>query len=199
VEYEIYKYCAIIGCTLVGLQVVLQAFGILGETEIGDHGADVDVDVDHDIGGDAGHHDVSPDGHGNVFAGILSFKALTAFVGVFGLVGLIMRQQDVGVAARVVTAVGAGLAGMFMVGWMMRSLHRLGASGTVDVRNAVGRTATVYLRVPEKRSGRGKVTVEIQGRSMEFPAITEGTAIDTGKSVTVDGVEGEDTLKVNPV
>jgi hypothetical protein len=169
VEYAIYKYCAIIGGTLVGLQLVLQLFGL---------GADHDVDADHgDLHGEAGT------------------ETLTAFAGVFGLVGLVV-WDSVGQAARIGTATGAGIASMFLVAWTMRGLARLYASGTVNVRNAVGASGTVYLRIPGHGAGRGKVTVEIQGRSMEFPAVTDGDTLETGMQVTVEAVEGDDLLKV---
>ena len=95
-----------------------------------------------------------------------------------------------------VAVAGAGLASMFFVAWVMRGLARLQASGTINVRNAVGASATVYLRVPGARAGRGKVTVDVQGRPMEFPAITEGETLETGTQVTVEAVEGDDLLKV---
>lgn len=181
-EYALYKYCAIVGGVLVGLQLALQLLGF---------GSDADIDADHgDLHGEAG-----TEGHGNLFFGILSFKALSAFAGVFGLVGLIF-WDSLGQAARIGTAAGAGLASMFVVAWTMRGLARLSASGTVNVRNAVGATGTVYLRVPARGAGRGKVTVEIQGRSMEFPAVTDGETLETGTQVTVEAVEGDDLLKV---
>ncbi len=181
-EYAIYKYCAIVGGVLVGLQLVLQLLGL---------GSDTDVDADHgDLHGEAG-----TEGHGNLFFGILSFKALSAFAGVFGLVGLIV-WGSLGQAARIGTAAGSGLASMFVVAWTMRGLARLSASGTVNVRNAVGANGTVYLRIPGHGVGRGKVTLEIQGRSMEFPAVTDGDTLETGLQVTVEAVEGDDLLKV---
>jgi hypothetical protein len=183
VEYAIYKYCAIIGGALVGIQLVLQLLGF---------GADTDVDADH---GDL-HGEAATEGHGNLFFGVLSFKALSAFAGVFGLVGLLVHERGLGNAARVATAGAAGIASMFVVAWVMRGLSRLQASGTVDVRNAIGSTGTVYLRVPGRGAGRGKVTLDIQGRSMEFPAMTDGDTLETGTQVTVQSVEGDDLLKV---
>jgi len=194
VEYAIYKYCAIIGCTLVGLQVVLQALGVFGETDV-DHAGHVEVDGGHDFD----HSEAHPEGHGNTFFGILSVKALTAFAGIFGLVGLVMSKQDVGTAARLATSLGAGVAGMFVVAWMMRGLSRLQSSGTIVIGNAVGRTGTVYLRIPGQNAGRGKVTLELQGRALEFPAATDGDTLETGMRVTVEAVEGDDTLKVTRV
>ena len=182
-EYAIYKYCAIIGGTLVGLQLVLQMFGL---------GGDHDTDAHHgDLHGEGG-----TEGHGNLFFGILSFKALTAFAGVFGLVGLTVWDRNLGGAGRVAVSTGAGVASMFLVAWVMRGLARLQASGTVNVRNAVGSSGTVYLRVPGARAGRGTVTVDVQGRSMEYAAVTDGDTLETGTPVTVEAVEGDDLLKV---
>lgn len=183
-EYAIYKYCAIIGGTLVGIQFVLQMLGL---------GGDHDVEASH---GDM-HGEHGTDGHGNLFFGILSFKALTAFTGAFGLVGLVVWEKGLGGVGRIATAAGSGVASMLLVAWAMRGLARLQASGTVDVRNAVGASGTVYLRVPGSRGGLGKVTVEVQGRSMELPAVTEGDTLETGTLVTVEAVEGEDILKVS--
>jgi len=192
VEYAIYKYCAIIGCTLVGIQVILQLLGLGG-----DHDADVHADADVDHG--HLHGEAGTEGHGNIFFGILSFKALSAFAGIFGLVGLIVHERGYAAGARVALSAAAGVASMFVVAWIMRGIARLQASGTINVRNAIGRTATVYLRVPGARGGRGKVTVEVQGRSMEFPAVTDGDTLESGAQVTVEAVEGEDLLKVTRI
>ena len=182
-EHKIYLISAIAGCGLVLLQVILQVFGLFG-----------DMDVDHD--GDV-HMDA--DGHGDAFFGVLSFKALCAFAGIFGLVGLIMLDTAAAIHVRLFVAFGGGSAAMVMVAWMMRMLHRLQSSGTIDVQNAMGRTGTVYLRIPASNDGRGKVTVEVQGRSMQFEAYTEGEQIDTGARVTVVAVESNDTLKVTRI
>ncbi|MHC4136573.1 MAG: hypothetical protein ACYTDU_18010 [Planctomycetota bacterium] len=203
-EQTIYWVCAILGCTLVGIQVVLQVFGLF-DTDVDVGGAHADVDVGHvdvDVGHvdvDAGHaadshiHDVQ--GHGNVMFGVLSFKALSAFAGIFGLVGLILIDREVGTGGRVAASGGAGFVGMLGVGWMMRGLSRLQSSGSIDIRNAVGCRGTVYLPIPQGKTGQGKVTVNVQGRSMEFGAVTDGEALATGAHVTVLSVEGE-MLKV---
>ena len=180
-EHTIYLVSAIAGCTIVLLQVVMQVMGLDAEAD-GVDGADADFD---------------PDGHGNAFFGFLSFKALCAFLGVFGLVGLIQLKGGNSFGLRVGIAFASGMAGVVLVGWMMRSLAGLQSSGNVNPNNAVGQTATVYLRIPEN-GGMGKVTVEIQGRSVEFDARSDGTAIDTGARVTVVSVDGE-TLNVKAI
>ena len=190
-EYNVYLICAIVGCTLVVLQVVLQVLGFFGDMDM-DAG---DTDVDADGGLDADAHE----GHGNVFFGILSFKALCAFAGIFGLVGLSLHGGTTSMQARILIAFAAGVAGMVVVAWMMRGLSRLQASGTLDLRYAIGRSGTVYLEIPARNEGEGKVTIEIQGREMVLAANTDGDAIPSGRRITVAAVEGDRTLKVVPV
>jgi hypothetical protein len=197
-EYTVYLISAVAGCTLVGIQVLLQVFGFFGDVDVGDghtdFGGDVGGDFDTHFDADAGH---GAEGHGNLFFGILSFKAISAFIGVFGLVGLIVLDTDLTFVARTGIAVGAGVVAMFAVAQLMLSLVRLQASGSVDLRNALGKTGSVYLRIPEKGQGHGKVTVTLQGRSMECTAVSDGPAIGTGSSVKVVSVEG-DALRVTP-
>jgi len=179
-EQTVYLICAIVGCTFFALQTILQIFGVF-----------------HDTGGiDAVAHEPGDLGHGDAFFGVLSLKALTAFVGIFGLTGLAMIETSASFLVRLVVSIVAGNAGMFFVAFLMRGLNRLQASGTVDIRNALGRSAAVYLRIPGRGSGEGKVTVEVQGRSLTLNAITDGEEIPTGQRVTVLEVVGDDTLKV---
>jgi membrane protein implicated in regulation of membrane protease activity len=173
---------------------VLQIFGFFGDTEFGgDHDMDVgDAGDSHDA------HGHGADGHGNLFFGILSFKALCAFAGIFGLVGLMLLKDEVSTQARIGIAFISGISSMFLVAWLMRGISRLQSSGTLKLANAIGRNGSVYLRIPGGGNGAGKVTIEIQGRSQEFSAITDGEDIDTGSRVTVVSIEGDDTLKVVP-
>jgi hypothetical protein len=89
----------------------------------------------------------------------------------------------------------AGVAALFLVGWLMRAMGRLASSGNLDLQNAVGKTARVYLRIPKSKSGLGKVTVEVQGRSVECGAVTAAGEIPTGVPVRVVAVSG-DVLEV---
>jgi hypothetical protein len=184
VEETIYTVCAVAGSVLVLAQVVLQAFGVFAETDVDLHDADA-----HEVGGE-------PEGHGNLFFGILSFKALCAFAAIFGLTGLIMLTRSGNFGLRVLVAALAGLGGMIVVAMLMRGLSKLQSSGTVQVAHAVGRTGSCYLRIPGHGAGLGKVTIELQGRSLQLEARTAGEEIPTGARVRVVGVEGDDTLDV---
>ena len=190
-EHAVYFWAALIGCTMLVIQVILQIIGLGGEHDM--DSTSPDTDFDH---GGVGDHDPAHGTEGNIFFGILSFKTLVAFAGIFGLTGLSLEGAVTSATHRIGIAALAGLVAMIVVAYMMRALYNLGSSGSVVIRNAVGHQAEVYLRIPAKGEGRGKITVEIQGRTVELPAVTDGDAIGTGAIVKVVEVVSGETLKV---
>jgi hypothetical protein len=193
-EHAVYFWTALVGCTLLVLQIVLQVIG-LGDGGHVDAGGSPDVHVHFD----ADHGDPAHGTSGNVFFGLLSFKALVSFAGIFGLTGLSLWEHGLSQLHRISISLLAGLAAMVVVAYLMRVLHNLGSSGSLVLANALGQQATVYLRIPPHGEGPGKVTVEIQGRTLELPAVTDGAGIPTGKVVRVVEVLANETLKVVPV
>jgi hypothetical protein len=191
-EEKIYLWMSIIGGGFLLLQVILQVIGLDSHADGMDGDVHVDVDVDHDVGD--GHH------HGNAFFGILSFKALVSFVAIFGLTGLtLLDKTDLGQPLRILYSGLAGFAAMLIVAWLMRMLHSLSSSGTVQLQNAVGREGAVYLRIPGQNEGRGKVTFELQGRTVELAAMTDGEELKTGARVRIVEVLGDETVRVAAV
>ena len=66
------------------------------------------------------------------------------------------------------------------------------------IANAIGKTAEVYLTIPAHRAGKGKITVTVQNRTMEYEAETEFDALPTGSSVQIVAVVGDDAVAVIP-
>ncbi|MGH7576808.1 MAG: hypothetical protein ACREM1_16995, partial [Longimicrobiales bacterium] len=59
--------------------------------------------------------------------------------------------------------------------------------------------ATVYLPVPPRRQGTGKVQFTLQGRTVELGAIAdEAVVLPTGAAVVVVSVVNGDTVEVMP-
>jgi hypothetical protein len=121
--------------------------------------------------------------------GILNFQGIVSGVTVFGLVGLAASAGkrpgpvavELGVAAAVVMM--AAISGMLS---MMTSMDR---DATVDLQQATGQPATVYLGIPAKNEGLGKVTLSLQQRLMEFPAVTfQDDPLLTGQKVVIVAV-----------
>jgi hypothetical protein len=191
-----YLICAVLGGTVMIVQFVLTLIGLGGDHDASGDGHDVGAG-DHDTGGDHhGHgHD---DTHGSSwFFGVLTLRSMTAALAFFGLVGMGAYKSEIDEPLRFVLALIAGVAAMFLVAWVMRSLARLRSEGTVRIDRAIGSTATVYLTIPASKTGAGKVTVNVQNRLMEYQAVTaQSMELATGTKVVVVSVAGPETLEV---
>ena len=93
----------------------------------------------------------------------------------------------------------AGSAMMLLVAFIMTQYRKLASEGNLKPENAVGSTATVYLKIPGNGSGRGKITVSIQERTHEYQATTKGPEIPTGAEVRVVRMITENTFEVETV
>ncbi len=159
----LYMVCAIVGGSVMTLQILLLM--------IGGHDMDADTDVDADHGGD--------------LFGFFSIRAVAAFLTFFGLSGMWGLDADWGPGRTIAVAMGSGLGMMVVVAWVMSLQSKLYSEGNLNPENAVGENAKVYLKIPGENAGKGKITVSIQGRSQEFDAVTSGPELPTGSSVKV--------------
>jgi membrane protein implicated in regulation of membrane protease activity len=196
-----YIACAAVGGTLLVCQFLMGLLG-LGHHELGgdhDFGGDHDVGADHDVGHGDGHHEHGHAGGHSWFVGVLTFRTLAAAVTFFGLGGwLAVRQPHFDGLQSLPFALLAGGAALFAVAWLMRSLSRLQAEGNVRIERSVGKTGTVYLPVPGRKAGVGKVHLNLQNRTVEYQAVTSQEPLPSGAKVVVVGVVGADTVEVAP-
>ncbi|HJN07954.1 MAG TPA: NfeD family protein [Pirellulaceae bacterium] len=194
----VFILCAVVGGTILVCQFVLTLIGLGGDSfdlvdDLPDAGDMGDVG---DIGDLA-----SSEHHGSTFMfGILSFKTLVAATTFFGLTGMAASTSGLGLPMQLLIAVVCGGSALVIVHWLMRTLFQLGQSGTLQISNTLGKTATVYIPIPGDNAGTGKVQVKVQDRLAEFAATTSaGDKLITGaKVVVVDVIDGS-TLKVEPL
>jgi hypothetical protein len=185
---DVYMICAIVGGTLLVLQTILIVVGGGGDHDLG-------IGPDHDIGG--GDHGLGHDGGDLTFIKWLSVKTVVAALTFFGLAGLAAEKAGLAPMPSLLIALVAGGVAVVAVGFLMASLSRLQSKGNVDLaRNAVGTVGTVYLRVPGSRQGQGKVTLVLQGRTVEVAATTTGPELPTGSEVRVVAVPGPELVDV---
>jgi hypothetical protein len=194
--------CAIVGGTVLVCQFVMTVIGLGGHHDFGDGHVEVPHDVGHDFGEDAGHaeadgHD-GEDGHDNStwFFKIITFRTIVAAVTFFGLTGMAANASGLDPWQTIAAAIGAGAAAMFGVHWLMLQIERLNADGTVRINESVGMTGIVYLKVPGRNAGAGKIQINLQDRTVELQAFTSGEEIPTGANVVVLSVVGPDSVAV---
>ena len=177
----VFLACAVAGGLAFAVWLVLQFVG-----------ADVEGDVD--AGGDFDASEAS--GSSDVSFTLLSFQGLSAFLTMFGLVGLSAhREGEVGPFMSLGFAIAAGLILSWAISRLFSGFNKLQSSGTLRMESAVGQEGTVYLTLPE--SGEGKVRLTVQGRLKVLPAIAENDErIETGARVLVLRVNNGHTLVV---
>ena len=187
--------CAIVGGTLIACQFLLTLFGMGGDHDAADHGGG-----DHDMGGhDAGAHDHShgaADHGASWFFSMLTIRTVSAAAAFFGLTGLAAHKAGLDDVPTIALAIGAGGGAFFVVGWLMRFLHKLNLDGTITIDRAVGCRGSVYLSIPAAKAGLGKVHVNVVNRMLEYQALTAQDALHTGTPIVVVGIVGPDTVEV---
>ncbi|MDZ4774624.1 MAG: hypothetical protein SGI72_15970 [Planctomycetota bacterium] len=185
----VYLGCAAVGGTVLVVQTVMVIFG----------GGDHDTDAAHmdtsDIGAANSGEVHAPDSG----FGLFSVRTVAAFLTFFGLGGWAGLNAGWAPGATIAAASAAGLSMLFAVAWLFHAQKRLASQGNVEPAGAVGRTARVYLRIPEQNSGKGKITVALQGRTVELNAFTNGPAIPTDSEVRIVRLVTADTFEVEPL
>lgn len=180
-----FLYCGVPASVILMLQTVLLVF------DMGDAPADGDGDVpDGDLDG------MDPDAGLRIF----TIRGFVTFFSIFGWLGLTLTQLKLPNAVSVVLAFCGGSLAMVGVAVLIRGILKLQTSGNIDNKNAIGKTATVYMSIPAKRKGAGKVTVLVQESLQEIEAVTDHeTPLKTGTSVVVVAVNNQSMLVVEPL
>lgn len=181
----VFTLCATIGGGMFLVQLMLQFLG-------GGFG-DSDVDIDfHDPG--SGH--VSAD----LSFKVLSLQGLSAFLMMFGLVGLATwRGRGEDEVLWSMFAIGAGFVGGTATTWVIarifRMAIRLQSSGTWETQQWVGATGAVTLTVHRERPG--KVSLTVGNRMIEMEAIaSDEDQLETGTLIRVKSLVGDRLLSV---
>ncbi|MBN1638595.1 MAG: hypothetical protein JW866_06500 [Ignavibacteriales bacterium] len=180
---KVYFICAIGGGAIFIIRMIMMIIG-------GDFGGESDFDVHTDFD-HAGIGDHDPGLH------ILSFQGITAFVMMFGIVGLVI-SENTGIASffTILISLGAGVGTAYLLALIFKSMKKLEADGTINLNEAIGCVGTVYLTIKGKDGG--KVQIIVKEQMLTLDAITEeGEEIKTGEEVIVSNVINDNLLVVN--
>ena len=196
---QVFACIAIAATVVLIIQSILLLFGIgFGGGEADAGGLDTDFSTDFDAGsaGDAGHVDMHDVADADSGLSLFTIRGLVAFFAVGGWLGLALVKYT-GPFWAVVIAFAAGSAALVGVAYMFKAALKLQDRGNLDIRNAVGKTGKVYLPIPPREGGQGKVTVMLQERLVELDAVTKAAQqIKTGTLIRICGVIDEQTVLV---
>jgi hypothetical protein len=171
-------YVAVPASVVFALQTILMLLGI-----VTDH-SDADI-----------HHDGMAD---HAYFPIFTVRNLIVFLMMFGWTGIaLIRGTHLPPVAVIGIGVFAGLVLMFVVAFMFFGIAKMTSAGAAQIdATVVGSEAKVYLKIPAKRGGYGKVTVVFQGSQKELQAMTEGQELATGMPVRITKLEPDGSVIV---
>jgi hypothetical protein len=174
---QIFWGCALISTIIMVIQFILSLCGM----------GDVDMDVDMSAG----------DGlDAATGMDLFSIKNVVIFFVGFGWAGISFREiipQD-GLLILAALACGCFFVASFIM--IFKQLMKFEGNGAVNMSEAVGKKAEVYLRIPAKRNGKGKVQVSLNGSVHEINAMTEGDALPSGQKAVISSVIDDSTVMV---
>ena len=196
VAESIFLGIAIFGTVLLALQVIMQLVGIGG-------GSELSHDFDHDISHEVAPHDINPDAHADHafshdhahsavdsaqfgWPNVLSVRGIIAFFAIGGWTGVLLMQGKVVLLGSLLIAVVAGLAAMFVVGFLLFMMSHADNDGSMLQSSLIGCEAQVYVPIPANGAGKGNVTLTAQNRFLEYPA----------KTMDAETLQYKDTVKV---
>lgn len=184
---QIFACIAIPSSLILLIQTILLLIGI---------GGDGDGDIDGDIDGD---FDGAEGGDGDGLA-LFSIRGIVSMLAVMGWSGMALLETSLPDVIAIIISVILGIGMLFLMAYIMKSISKLQSSGNIDVGNAVGKVAQVYIPIPENGNGSGKVHITIQDQYCEFNAMTTSSQkIKTGTYVRVVAVDEVGTLVVEPL
>ena len=193
-------YCIAVPATLVlVIQTILSLHGGF------EGGAGVDVSdtsgLDFQDGSDLG--DLTDAGGDNAFGdggnpadftimSMLTLQGIATFMTVMGWSSIVAVGSGTPVLLSVLVGIVLGFLAMYAAARIMHTSRRLAENGTLDLRNAIGEVGRVYLPIPPKGKGAGKITLQVQGRYVECSAMSLGSkTLHTGEVVRVTDVRND--------
>lgn len=182
---QIFALIAIPSTLVLLLQTILLLFGI-GDGD----------------GGDIDSGDMNTDMPGEDFGAlhVFSIRGIAGMLCIGGWSGLVMHQAGWSLWLTILLSVVFGVATLLLLGYIMYGVSRLQSSGNVDIRMAVGKTGTVYIPIPQARSGHGKINITVGEKFMEVEAVTTADRrLHTGESVRVTDADDGGILVVEPL
>ena len=183
---RVYALIAVPATLVLILQTILLFFGIGADED----GIDLTGNDQIDTPGDGG-------GDGLV---LFSVRGIMAMLCVGGWSGLALYASGVNRPVTVIVSLVCGIAALFVIAYLMKAAMKLQSNGAIQLGTAIGKTGRVYIPIPPKTQGSGKITLTVQERFIEADAVTTADRkLRTGEVVRVVATDETGLLVVEPL
>ncbi len=153
-------------------------------------GADVGGDVETDFDSSLADGD-------SISFQFLSLKNIIAFFTMFGWSGLGFYHAGFSVWLIIFLSSLCGFLMVVAMAALFYFMSKLAETGTLKMKNAIGKSGEVYLTIPACRKGTGKVQLVVQESLQTLDAVTDDVEpISTSSLIEVTGLVGDQVLLV---
>jgi len=168
-----YFYIAIGFSTFFVLQTI---FTFIGLGDSFDFDSDFDAEVDLDIN--------MADGIGMTLH-LFSIRGIIAFFMLFGWTGYALSPGNLHPFLVFLIAFIAGSVMLILVSLIYYFLMKISQDGNLVLTDAIGKEAKVYIPIPNRKEGTGKVQIIVGESLRTLDAIAKDKSIKTGQLVVV--------------
>lgn len=130
---------------------------------------------------------------------LFSLRNLINFLLGFGWTGISSFNSIENKTILLTAAVVVGVLFVFLFFVVIRQIQKLAEDNSFKLSSTLNKTADVYLAIPEKKTGKGKIMISVNGSFHELDAMTENERIPTGAVVKIVKIENTDILIVETI
>ena len=177
---QIFALIAIPATLVLVIQTVLLFFGF-GDDDIDIDGSDIDID-------------------GSDGMALFSIRGIMGMAAIGGWSGLVMYEAGINIWVTILLALAFGFLALVGIAYIMKLASKLQSSGNIDLGSAIGKVGTVYIPIPPRMQGTGKINITLQERFLEVSAMTNvDRKIATGESVRIVATDENSVVVVEPI
>jgi len=154
-------------------------------------GADASDGIDVDFDGDLDH--------GHAPFQLFSFRNLINFMLGFSWTGISFYALITNRPLLILLSVVVGVVFILLFFVIIKQIQKLAEDNSFKTESLLNQSGSVYLRIPEKRTGTGKVQVSIKGSFREIDAITNEEQLASGVAVRIVKIESNNLVLVEKI
>jgi membrane protein implicated in regulation of membrane protease activity len=144
-----------------------------------------------------GDADAAIEGDEGIGFQFFTLKGLIGFFTLFSWSGLACIAGGVAPVVTVVISIVCGLLMMIILASIFYFMSKLTESGSLKLKNAIGRIGEVYIPIKAKRGAIGQIQINIQGSVRTLQALTDDEEdLGSGSVVQVNSIINDQILLV---
>lgn len=116
---------------------------------------------------------------------LFSLRNLINFLLGFSWTGISFYNYIESTVLLVLLSFGIGTVFLFLFFFIILQIQKLAEDNSFQYSDTLDKSAEVYLSIPEKKSGKGKIIISVKGSFHELDAMTEGEALASSSMVKV--------------